>query len=35
MYTMYVSLKEAKVEGDLKKAAMREQRKAERAARKS
>ena len=35
MYTMYVSLKQAKVEGDLKKAAMREQRKADRAARRS
>ena len=35
MYTMYVSLKEAKVEGDLKKAAMREQRKADRASRKA
>ena len=35
MYTMYVSLKEAKVEGDQKKAAMREQRKADRASRKA
>ncbi|MEM8709391.1 MAG: hypothetical protein AAGG01_00450 [Planctomycetota bacterium] len=35
MYTMYVSMRQAKVEGDLKKAAERERRKAERASRRS
>jgi len=35
MYTMYVTMKVAKVEGDLKKAADRERRRSERSARKS
>ncbi len=35
MYTMYVSMRQAKVEGDIKKAAARERKKAERSARRS
>ena len=33
IYTMYVAMKQAKIEGDLKKAAAREARKAQRASR--
>ncbi len=35
MYTMYVSMRQAKVEGDIKRAAARERKKAERSARRS